>query len=195
MPSSTNQSRMLSDKQMLERMQNGWKAGQPFTVCGNGSTLESTANIRRWLPVLISRKGWTKVVNAGAGDLKWWKAMPWISTFNAYHYDLIPRADGVIKADITKDELPECDVIICRMVLNHLVNVNKAGERNEKRIEMALENFKKSTDYLIATHFVGGGIQREAQFARLDLEQYLGEPMEMVEDGHEPNCRLALWKI
>mgnify|MGYP000172744222 CR=1 FL=1 len=28
-----------------------------------------------------------------------------------------------------------------------------------------------------------------------DNDDWLGEPLEMIQDGHERNCRLALWEL
>ena len=105
-------------------------------------------------------------------------------------FDLIPRVDGVIRADITTMALPDCDAILCRMVLNHL---------DQERIEMALNLFRGSATYLIATQFDGDKLpQRSPQFTRLDLRvapYLLGEPLERVQDGAEDICSLALWKL
>jgi hypothetical protein len=42
---------MLSDKEMHDRMRNGWRGGKgDGTICGQGSTLANTARISNWLP-------------------------------------------------------------------------------------------------------------------------------------------------
>lgn len=176
---------MLTDEQMLERMRSGWRAGWPFTVCGNGSLPDATAMIRGWLPEMCSRHGIRSVVDAGAGDLKWSVGMEWDVQYQPF--DLIPRRPEVKQADITRDPLPACDAILCRMVLNHL---------DEDRVGMAIALFRKSARYLIATQFNGENLpQRSPQFTRLDLRKWLGEPLEAVRDGREEACRLALWAI
>jgi hypothetical protein len=95
-----------------------------------------------------------------------------------------------MRADITSIALPDCDAILCRMVLNHL---------DQDRILMALKLFKQSAKYLIATQFDGDKLpQRSPQFTRLDLRvapHFLGEPLERVQDGAEDICSLALWKL
>ena len=176
---------MLTDEQMLERMRNGWRAGRPFTVCGNGSLPDATAVIRGWLPEMCTRRGIRSVVDAGAGDLKWSVGMKWDVRYQPF--DLIPRRPEVKHADITRDVLPPCDAILCRMVLNHL---------DGARVDMALERFRQSARYLIATQFNGENLpQNSPQFMRLDLRGRLGEPLESVRDGREEACRLALWAI
>ena len=176
---------MLSHNDMYARMKRAWRgSNRDGTLCGQGSTRANTRIISNWLPVLCKEFDIHSVCDAGAGDLHWISHVEWDVDYQAF--DLIPRSHSIGKLDITKRALPKCDAILCRMVLNHL---------DSKRIDMALTLFRKSAPYLIATHFVGGGIQRTTQFMRLDLTEILGEPISMSRDGHEENCRLALWEL
>jgi hypothetical protein len=176
----------LTDAQMYERMASGWRAGKPETVCGNGSTSVNTANIRKWLPELVIRHSVLSLNDAGAGDLYWIRRVRWLSMIRYAAFDLIPREPSVTKLDITTEAMPPADAIVCRMVLNHL---------DEKRVGMALDQFRLSARYLIATQFNGEDLpQRSPQFKRLDLRKWLGDPIESVRDGPEPECSLALWR-
>lgn len=177
---------MLSEEDMYERMANGWRAGKPETVCGNGSLRKNSILSREALPLWCQRYGIRSVCDAGAGDLFYINGVQWDVEYRAF--DLIPRVQGVMKIDITSADLPPCDAILCRMVLNHL---------DEPRIRIALERFKRSAVYLIATQFKGEDLpQRSPQFTRLDLRDYgLGEPLESVQDGTESVCSLALWEL
>lgn len=176
---------MLTDGEMLARMAGGWPGGLPFTACGNGSLPASTANIRAALPQWATKYQLRTVNDAGAGDLRWRDGMIWDVVYRAF--DLVPRVDGVICHDITAAELPPCDLILCRMVLNHL---------DDQRIDAAIRLFRKSSRYLAATHFENPEFPDiSPQFRRVDLRQRLGEPLEMVQDGNEGQCRLALWKL
>lgn len=176
---------MLSDWQMFERMHNGWTRGLPFTVCGNGSLPENTENVRRTLPEWCTKYRIRTVNDAGAGDLAWRRGMVWDVIYRPF--DLIPREQSVTRIDITTETLPACDLILCRMVLNHL---------DAPRIDMAIERFRRAGTYLAATQFHGENLpQRSPQFMRLDLRGRLGEPLESVQDGPEPICSLALWKL
>jgi hypothetical protein len=179
---------MLSDEAMYERMANGWRAGRPETVCGNGSLMAHTSNIRKWLPQIAARYGFARINDAGAGDLNWVKKINWLVAYRAF--DLIPRLNSVEKLDITREKMPAADVVLCRMVLNHL---------DEPRIMAALKLFKESAPYLIATQFNGEDLpQRSPQFMRLDLSKApysLGKPLESVQDGPEQICSLALWRL
>jgi hypothetical protein len=176
---------MLTDEEMHARMANGWRAGQPFTVCGNGSLPDATVSIRGWLPDVCVRREIRTICDAGAGDLKWRDGMTWNIDYRPF--DLIPRHPSVTRADITRDLLPLCDAILCRMVLNHL---------DEERVSLALDLFSQSARFLIATQFNGEDLpQRSPQFTRLDLRLWLGDPIESVPDGRESSCSLALWAI
>jgi hypothetical protein len=178
---------MLSDEAMHERMVNGWRMGRPFTECGNGSTLEATRVIRDWLPGLLARLKVRTMNDAGAGDLAWIKLIHWKTPLHYRPFDLIPRLPQVGRIDITRDAMPPADAILCRMVLNHL---------DRPRIAMALERFRASAPYLIATQYQAERLpQRSVQFQRLDLREWLGEPMESVADGLDEYCTLAVWRL
>ena len=173
----------LSDAEMYDRMKNGWKMGLPFTVCGNGSTLEATKNAREWLPKIAKQYSIVTVSDAGAGDMAWIRSIHWDVDYTPY--DLVPRLDEVIKFDITKDILPAADLILCRMVLNHI----------QENIDSAVERIKESgSAFLIATQF-DNALSRTRQFQRLDLRLYFGDYIESVQDGNEEACKLALWSI
>lgn len=179
---------MLSDVDMKARMANGWRAGQPETICGNGSLRANSVGSRAALPKWCERFEIRSVCDAGAGDLHYVRGVQWKVDYHAF--DLIPRVAGVGFKDITSEALPQCDAILCRMVLNHL---------DEPRILAALKLFRSSALYLIATQFNGEDLpQRSPQFTRLDLRKApyaLGEPLEQVQDGTEPACSLAIWAL
>lgn len=182
---------MLSDDGMRERMGKGWRGGlTEGTHCGQGSLMRNTVNIRTWLPQMTDKYGIKSVCDAGAGDLHWIRRMEWPVGYQGF--DLFPRHPDVRALDITVQAMPPCDAILCRMVLNHLW-----GDHGDAtRVEMALDLFRQSGKYLFATQFNGEDLpQRSPQFKRLDLRRWLGEPIESVHDGHEPECRMAMWRI
>jgi len=181
---------MLSDEEMRERMRKGWRGGLgDGTVCGGGSTLGNSRNVVEWLPDVCDRYGIESVCDAGAGDLHWVSRISWNVDYQPF--DLFPRRPEVTELDITAENLPDCDAILCRMVLNHLYG----DEGDDTRIVMALERFRMSARYLMATSFHGNNICRDRQFVRLDLREYLGEPLEVIPDGHETGCYMGLWDL
>jgi hypothetical protein len=177
---------MLSDKEMYARMREGWKAGRPHTVCGNGTLPKNSERSRAWLPVVLDKYRVLSLADAGAGDLVYAQGVQWPTGLIYRPYDLIPRHPDVTEIDITTEDLEPADAILCRMVLNHL---------DRERIGMALERFRRAANYLIATQFDGDQPKRSAQYTRLDLRPYLGDPLESVQDGAEAACRLAIWRL
>lgn len=179
---------MLSDKDMHDRMVKGWRGGKPDgTICGAGSTIRNSTNVIDWLPDVCSRFGIQSVCDAGAGDLHWIRRVKWDVDYKPY--DLFPRHESITKLDITTEYMAESDAVLCRFVLNHLMD----GDDYE-RIEMALERFRRTSRFLIATNFSGNPGSNRG-FVRLDLRDFLGDPLDYVVDGHEPNCVLAIWEI
>lgn len=179
---------------MRKRMEKGWIGGTighqgrrgDATVCGCSSTLASTEAVRDWLPGLMVRHGILTVCDAGAGDLHWISRVCWDVDYKAF--DLIPRAPGVVEVDVTTEALPPCDLILCRAVINHLC---------ETRAVMALNQFRKSGRYLLATQF--SDIPPVAVgFVRYDLRKPpfgLGEPLESIPDTCAAGCELSLWRL
>lgn len=179
---------MLTEKEMLDRMKNGWRGGKgDGTICGQGSMRRNTRSAVSWLPKIVEKYNIKSVGDAGAGDLHWIGDVEWDVEYKPY--DLFPRKSIVRKLDITTELMEPCDAVLCRFVLNHLVD----GEDNQ-RVTMAIDNFRKVAGYLIATNFEGGE-NRVRSFTRLDLRDYLGEPLESVVDGHEEGCNLSLWTL
>ncbi len=175
---------MMTDEQMHQAMRGWFRTGRyAETVCGSGSRIENTAAVRKTLPEWIEKYRIESLADAGAGDLNWISKIA-LSCVTRY-YDLIVRKPEVAEWDITRTPLPMCDAILCRYVLNHL---------DRERVVMALENFRKSARYLIATQFDGVFDDPQA-FVRWDLtlEPFsMGEHLEKIQDtrGH-----LALWRM
>ena len=173
----------VSDKELLDRMKKGWRSGlADGTRCGSGSMLKHTANVRRWLPEIVRKYGIRSVADAGAGDLVWIKKVEWDVDYRPY--DLVKWSDSVTQWDISRVALPPCDAILCRMVFNHL---------GRDRVIAALEMFKQSAEYLIATTTNRG--DGSGHFTWLDLREYIGDPLESVRDGPDEGCKLAIWRI
>lgn len=167
-------------------MRRGWGGGAAEgTPCGNGSLLAKTASVRGRIPALLEDYGIETICEAGAGDLHWAQN---IFDGRAYQaYDLVPRRPEVQQIDITKAPLPRCDLIICRLVLIHL---------DPPRIKQALELFRQSARYLLASQYDGTfPFDAGNQFNRTNLVPLLGEPLERIPDIDEEIASLALWEI
>lgn len=185
----TQQGDFWGDRALEERMRVGWIGGLPFTPCGRGSRPEHSAKARSWLPSVIARYGIGSLCEAGAGDGKWLSDALADSEVTYAAFDLVPRHSSVKRCDISQEELPACDAILCRQVLIHLDPV---------RIRNALRLFKASAPYLIASQYENPGrFNQNSQFNATDLagEYGLGEPLERVQDSKEQSCFLAIWKF
>lgn len=176
---------MLSDEDMYERMRVGWRGGiYDGTICGIGSTMENTVNVREWLPRMCEKYGIKSLNDAGCGDCHWIDSVGWYGLRTLGFYDLIPRDRRVMQLDICKETMPTADAILCRHVANHL---------DEIRVRMALDRFRECAPYLFATQF--DQYDGTKEFTRLDLRKWLGEPIEQTEDGGAQGCKLAMWKL
>lgn len=109
---------------------NGW--GSPETRSGAGSTLAATRMLRERLPPLFDLLGVQSLCDAGCGDFNWLNG----ATGRLRHYfgfDVVEEAVTANRTkfgdrknhffntiDITSEQLPEADMILCRDCLTHL---------------------------------------------------------------------------
>ena len=122
--------------------QRGWIGGLPETVCGYGSKVGATVFQRKWIPEQIAEYGITSIADIGAGDLKWAA----LTSFGCEYtpYDLIPRAQGVIKLNLLTDKLPEAECLMVLWLLNHFSPADQ---------QKAIDRLKESDSrYLIMTY-------------------------------------------
>ena len=133
--------------------------GAEESASGLGSEMDVTAVLRAELPRLLARLGAASLLDAPCGDAGWIN-----QTDLGVRYlgiDIVPdlieklracAGAGEIRgeyrlADITADDLPRCDAILCRDCLVHLSFAN---------IARAVANFRASgAAWLIATTFPG----------------------------------------
>jgi hypothetical protein len=131
--------------------------GADASVSGLGSELQATRAVREALPELLARLGVKTLLDAPCGDALWIDRTD--LGVDYVGVDIVPalieanleRAsrDGArrrfLTADITSDELPRADAILCRDALVHLCFAN---------IERAFERFRASgATWLLTTTF------------------------------------------
>jgi SAM-dependent methyltransferase len=182
---------------------NTW--GDQESVSGSHSTVTYTQNIRKELPLLIDRLGVKRILDAPCGDYNWFRLVP---RRNDVYYvgadivkPLIIRNQEVfgsentsfMQIDVTKDELPNADLWICRDCLFHFSNHD---------VFRTIHNFLVSDiRYLLTTTYPGsmknidvptGGFR----FLNLELPPFsFCKPIIAMDDwieGH-PVKELALW--
>jgi hypothetical protein len=140
---------------------NHW--GSQESKSGPGSTIEATAVIRKQLPLIIEKYAIQSMVDVPCGDYNWMGTVE--KTCSYIGGDIVAEiiennkklySSKEVKfklIDITKDALPEVDLIFCRDCLQHLSYAN---------VHKALCNFKSSrSKYLLVTSYPKTWINRD----------------------------------
>lgn len=173
---------------------------------GGGSNLYATKKIREALPSLFSKYGVRSVLDLPCGDFFWFKEMkldldsyvggdivvPLIASV-AEKYTSPARSFRVM--DLTKDALPDCDLILVRDCFIHL---------SLESIFAALENITQSKiRYLLTTHFTDGAANGDIETGSFRAINLCAPPfdfppaLELIDDyaeGHMPH-QLGLWRV
>src|SRR5947209_5774274 len=134
----------------------GWQTGE--SVSGPGSEVERCRVLVGELPRLLRELEARSLLDAGCGDFHWMQEAA-LEGARYVGVDVVPEliernraayADALhsfLLADITRDALPACDVVLCRQCLIHLPN---------QQVRRALSNFRRcGMRYLLATTFPG----------------------------------------
>ncbi len=181
---------------------NAW--ADPESVSGRGSTLARTNVIRSELPALLAELGTKSLLDAPCGDFNWMRhvdlgpvdykgadVVPELIAQNQMTYRRAGREFVVL--DITKDEVPRADVILCRDCFIHL---------SFEHTRAAVEIFKRSgSTYLLATTHAnerenvdiesGGG-----HYVNLQLPPFtFPDPLRLVSEDPERGKCLGLWRL
>jgi hypothetical protein len=133
---------------------NWWNSNESFS--GEGSTVSATKTLRKMLPIVWEKYEIKTVLDIPCGDFNWMKEVD--------KSNIIYTGGDVVKKiidannqkyqgksitfkvlDITKDNLPQVDMIFCKDCLQHL---------SHDSVRKALINFKKSgSKYLLVTSY------------------------------------------
>lgn len=131
---------------------NSWNGQQSRS--GRGSDLSQTKNIIQFIPKIIKQIGASSVLDIPCGDFNYMKNVD--ISCNYIGADIV---EDIIKdnknkypnvdfrhLDIISDELPKCDLVICRDCLVHLSLEDCVN---------AIDNIKRSgSKFLLATSFL-----------------------------------------
>ena len=128
------------------------------SLSGPGSSLNHTGELRKQLPPVLEALGVRSLLDAPCGDLNWIQHVR-LPVERYIGVDIIKDVIAenewrhtsaqkrFIRADLTRDELPSADAILCRDLLPHL---------SFAEIFTVLRNFKRSgATYLLTTTFTG----------------------------------------
>lgn len=185
---------------------NKWKGGTPS---GPGASLPATAFLRRALPFVLRAVDAHVLLDAPCGDFNWFQDQ--LGALDRYiGVDIVPAlidanqryaSDRVSfqVGDITRDQLPQADLALCRDCLVHLV---------EDDAMQAIEHFREAgIAYLLATTFyaqeknspgsTGGWRPINLQRPPFDFPPPLMLLPERVYDPAQPHSdkSLGLWEL
>lgn len=181
---------------------NTW--GDPESVSGRGSTLARTVVIRKELPVLLKSVGAKSLLDAPCGDFNWMRDVD-LSGIKYTGADVVKdlitknrstygRADrSFLTLDVTRDRLPQADVILCRDCLIHL---------SFKHARAAIANYQRSgsTFLLATTHSnvrentdITSGAWRNVN---LQMPPYnFPAPVREIVEDREAGKNLGMWRL
>jgi len=173
---------------------------------GGGSNLYATAKIRGAIPGLLSKYGVRSVLDIPCGDFAWFNEMkldldsyiggdivvPLIASV-AERYTSPTRSFRVM--DLTKDALPDCDLILVRDCFIHL---------SFESIFAALRNISQSKiRYLLTTHYADIAVNVNVETGSFHALNLCAPPfhfppaLELIDDyaeGLNPH-QLGLWRV
>ncbi len=180
--------------------------GSTESLSGTGSELRATITIRKILPQLLKKYRVTTFLDAPCGDWNWISQME-LPVAKYIGVDIVP---SVIDAnnkkyaneqctfqhcDITQDDLPRVDFVLCRDCLVHLSNQD---------IISVIKNFKHSGIVYLCTNNYPDAKKNYNQFTGLswrELNLFLSpfnfpEPLETFDDGDDvAPGKMSIWRL
>ncbi|HJV74225.1 MAG TPA: hypothetical protein VJ654_08400 [Noviherbaspirillum sp.] len=177
------------------------------SVSGSGSTLAFTKNLRSKLPILFAEYDIKTVFDAPCGDFNWMRdvvsrtnikylggdiVLPLVNENNKRYQD---ERTSFILFDITKDNFPDVDLLICRDCLFHL---------SYSDIEKFINGLQKSKiKYVLTSSHINTGFENKdilsGDFRNIDLVRFpfdFPEPLQAIDDWihpHQPRF-MGLWR-
>ena len=156
----------LGLQERFERIYHTNLWSDPETRSGTGSSLDSTRVLREKLPDALRQLGTRALLDAPCGDFTWMDHVD-LTGIEYIGADIVhsivesnreqyARDDRkFIELDLTRDDLPRADVLLCRDCLVHLSYAN---------IARVLANVPRSNvRYLLMTSFPGRGDNKDVE--------------------------------
>ena len=167
-------------KEIFEKIikENSWSRGRHESPCGPGSSVKYTKNLRLHLPLLVEKFNIKSILDAPCGDFNWMKLVVPALDVDYTGADivsvLIENNNNLYKTDkikfevldITRNKLPNADLMVCRDCLFHLSNDS---------IKLFFNNFLNSNiKYLLTTtHYNNNNFKntdiKDGDFRSIDL--------------------------
>jgi len=184
--------------------------GDSESKSGPGSSRARTAKLRNELPGLLHEIGARSMLDAPCGDFNWMKDTP-LALERYVGIDIIPELitrnqtlygnerTQFLLLDLTRDELPRADVILCRDCLIHF---------SYRHIASAIKNFKRTQSTYILTNTYNDWRQNEnirtGDFRHLNLRLppfNFPPPLREIDEKYPEEQQeffgktLGLWKL
>ena len=179
--------------------------GEPSS--GPGASLEQTKVIRKELPKLISEFRIETMLDIPCGDFQWMRHVD-LSTCHYIGADVLPElvyansqqyGHDFRVLDITRDPLPQVDMILCRDCLVHFPF---------EHIRRAIDNIRRSgSRYLLTTTFSARDQNTDGELGKwrtLNLQlppMSFPQPLNLINEncteyeGNYSDKSLGLWRI
>ena len=187
-------------------VKNGWGGNE--SVSGHGSDFKSTELLRTLIPSVLKEFEVKSLLDAPCGDF-YWMNLTDLQIDRYVGVDIVPelivqnqekyttQSRHFLNLDITSDQLPTVDLILCRDCLVHL---------SFNQIKEALQNFKKSGSTYLLTTTYPDLLQTNkniitGDWRPLDLQKApfnFPNPIKIVNENCTSDLkekRLGLWKI
>jgi hypothetical protein len=156
--------RSRSRERLFTRIYRSNHWGDPASVSGGGSNLEQTATLRAALPEILIKLHVQSLLDAPCGDFHWMRYVD-LEVERYIGGDIVQELVGrlqetygapgrqFLRVDVTKDQLPTVDAILCRDCLVHF---------SFRQIEAAVHNFRVSgARYLLTTTFPNTRVNKD----------------------------------
>ena len=180
--------------------------GSAESRSGEGSELGATASLREYLPELFRRLNIKTFLDAPCGDWNWMRLVD-LTTVDYVGADVVPNViannqakfsrPGVrfVVADLTKDDLPRADLVMCRDCWIHLSFQDIAAVLENIRRSGATWLLVSNSPHVTSNHNKFTGLD----WRHLNLRQapfHFPSPLGALKDHypHEP-FEITLWKI
>lgn len=185
--------------------------GAETSVSGLGSEEDATKRLREELPKLLDQLQIKTLLDAPCGDASWINQIEWDVEYIGA--DIVPEivqslqhakeqkriCGEYLLADLTCDDLPKADAVLCRDCLVHF---------SFEMIQKAVHNIKRSrAKYLITTTFPQWNVNRDIEngdWRALNFEHFpfdWGNPVAVINegcaesDGGYSDKSLGVWEL
>lgn len=156
----------LGLQERFERIYHTNLWSDPETRSGTGSSLDSTRVLRERLPDALHNLGTKVLLDVPCGDFTWMERVDLTgidyiggdivrSIVDANRQQKAGKGRSFIEVDLTRDKLPDADVLLCRDCLVHLSYAN---------IARVFDNIRRSRiGFLLMTSFPGRGDNKDVE--------------------------------